>query len=94
MTLFDLADVLGKDIIIRRYPNQKGRFVAEFDHCETQEYKGSGVLRSDYGNGESPIEALNDYASNIKGKNLVFNAMSESRSEFVCPETITSLEEI
>lgn len=86
MNILELADVLDKQITITYYPNQNSRFCASFDHCETKEYKDSGLLCRSYGNGKTPVKALNDYSSSISGKILIFDAMNDDRSEFACPK--------
>lgn len=83
MNIYDLADVLNKQISITRYPNQDGRFSAKFENCET---KDGGCLCSEYGNGKTPVEAINKYSDAIQGKTLVFGAMSDKRTEFVAPK--------
>ena len=52
------------------------------------EIKQGVVLVSHTGNGDSPQEALREYARYISGKTLVFNAMSEDRQEFDVPELL------
>jgi len=86
MNILDLADVLDKQITIKSYPNQGRRLCASFDHCETKDSKESGVLCGSHGNGTTPIKALNDYSGSISGKVLVFDAMTDDRSEFTCPK--------
>jgi len=85
MNIYEYADAINKEIIIRRYPNQNNRFLVEFDHSETKDNKFSCTLSGTYGNGECPREAINDYIEGIQGKILVFNAMSDNRQEFVVP---------
>ncbi len=83
MNINELADLLGVDLIVRRYPNQHERWTASFEKCET---KDGGMLASEYGNGTSPELAIKNYCELISGKVLVFNAMSENRREFNCPK--------
>jgi len=58
------------------------RWVASFQRCEV---KGEGVLIGSYGNGNTPEEAIADYASKIRGEVLVVDAMTGSRREIPCP---------
>lgn len=83
MNIYEFADLIDKNIVIKRYPNQKGRFSAEFESCET---KHGAFLCSESGDGENTQEALNDYKIKITGKTLVFNAMSNDRQEYVAPK--------
>lgn len=83
MTIFEFADVIGAELLVRRYPNQNGRWTAQFEHCE----KKDGVcLVGAYGNDTTPAEAIVAYAQEIGGAKLVFNASSEShRREYFAP---------
>jgi hypothetical protein len=83
MNIYEFADEIDKKIIITRYPNQNNRFSAAFDYCET---KRGSCLCSEYGNGKTPQEALNNYKNKIVGKTLVFDAMSNDRQEYVAPK--------
>lgn len=73
MTIYDFSDAIGKNLIITRYCNQGNRFSAHFEYCEV---KDGSILRSEYGHGDTPTEAINDYKNKIVGKALVFSAMS------------------
>ncbi len=86
MNILELADILDKQIEITYYPNQNCRFAASFAHCETKETKDSGVLCSNFGDGNTPTRAINNYAAKISGSILVFDAMTDDRAEFKCPE--------
>lgn len=83
MNIYELADIFNVQLIITRYANQKNRFSAQFERCET---KDGCCLRGEYGSGKSAIEAINDYSNLIAGKTLVFNAMTDKRREFVAPK--------
>lgn len=87
MNIEEFADVIGADLIIRRYANQDNRYMAEFEHCETTE-KDSPVLAGEYGNGKTAHMAVLDYVQKIKGKILVFNAYSKDRKEFNAPKNL------
>ena len=89
MNIYELADIIGCDILIRRYANQNNRFVADFEHCGVKENKHDNILSSSYGEGKTASEALENYAKKIKGKWLVINAGTENRKEIGVPETIT-----
>ena len=88
MNIIEFADVIDKQIIIDYYPNQNGRYSAQFDDCEV---KKDCILESTHGNGSTPMEATNDYANQISNQKIVFNAYSkEYRQEYRVPQ----LEEI
>jgi hypothetical protein len=59
-----------------------------FDRVEVME---DGMLRSAYGKGPSPQEAVCDYARQIAGRRLVVHAMSPLRYEFEAPSVWLSL---
>ncbi len=84
MYILDFADVIDKQIIIRYYPNQQGRFMAQFEGGEIKE---GCCLVSHYENGLTPYEALSKYARSISNKKIVFNAMEDcGRQEFIVPQ--------
>ncbi len=84
MNIYEFADVIDKKLVITRYPNQNGRFSANFDHCEIRQ---NGCLVSAHGNGWTPNEATNAYASIIQECTLIFNAYdSDYRQTYVVPK--------
>jgi hypothetical protein len=82
MNIYEFADKINKELIITRYAQQDGRFVADFEYGEI---KDRGMLASLHGEGQSPLEALNDYTAQISGKTLVFDAYSDDRCEHLVP---------
>jgi len=90
MNLDDYLDAIDVQLELTRYPNQDGRWCAHFESCEIKE---GGGLTSAHGNGPSPSEAIADYLEQIRGKRIVFNAMSkELRREFTVPQQIAAAE--
>ena len=88
MDIYELADIIKEDIIVRRYAGQSNRWTARFEHAEVKE--GAG-LTSEYGNATSPEGAIADYARRISGKLLVFNAFNKAdRREISAPVELTS----
>lgn len=85
MNIYDYADALNLEIKLLRYPCQSNRWTARFDGTETKRDLNDGCLTSTYGNGESPQQALFDYAQKITGKILVVGAMSETRRQYNVP---------
>ena len=87
MNIQDYCDILNIDLSIKRFHNQNNRWIANFYSCETMD---GAALVSEYGNGCNPESALKDYINKIKGKRVVFYAMSEAlRREYVVPESLT-----
>ena len=91
MTIEELADVLGKNLIIKRYANQTNRYTAQFEHCETKESSHDPTLLGEYGNAVSAVGAIDNYAQKIRGKILVFNAYSDDRKTFGVPKTLKGI---
>lgn len=86
VSIFEFADIINKEIVIRYYPNQNHRFTADFDESEIIEKGREHLLCGTYGNGKSFDEALLDYCKKISGQKIVFNAMNkERRQEFQIP---------
>lgn len=88
-SIYVLADVLNREITLKRFPNQDGRWIAKFEDCDTKEKKSDPVITGSYGEGNTPMLAISNYVSEIAGKILVFNAMSDNRIEFVAPKNLT-----
>jgi hypothetical protein len=62
--------------------HEDGHYMAYFKYVEIKE---GGMLASRYGIGITPIDAINDYITKIRGRNLVSHAYSEDeRQEFIC----------
>lgn len=57
-------------------------YYARFDGAEI---KGDCILRSAYGNGHTPEEAIANYANEISGKLLVIGAFTDGRREIRVP---------
>jgi hypothetical protein len=57
-------------------------FYANFDHAEIQQ---GGFLIGAYGNGNTPEEAIENYARQISGLILIFNAYRDDRKEIRIP---------
>jgi hypothetical protein len=84
INLVEFADLIDKELVINYYPNQNGRYTAQFDSCEVKE---DCMLAGTYGNGHSPLEAMNDYAKQISNTKIIFHAMNEKyRQEYLVPQ--------
>jgi hypothetical protein len=60
-----------------------GRYFASFEKTDV---KDGSVLISSYGNGNTPEEAIKNYASQIENKLLVVNAHGPNRKEIWVPK--------
>lgn len=58
------------------------RYFACFQHCEL---KCDGMLIGAYGNGDTPEEAMKDYAKRISGKALAFFDPDQGRHDLQVP---------
>ena len=80
--ILDFEKEHGLDLVItersKEYMNPVYKFYARFENTET---KGDGILIGEYGNGNTPEEAINDYCNLISGKRIVFKAYTEERKE-------------
>lgn len=86
MKINEFADVIGADLIIRRYANQNNRFTCSFEDSEVMD---GNLLRGTYGNGDSIDFAISDYTRQIRGKTIVFNAMRDNRKEYQVPQSLS-----
>ena len=90
VSLFLIADLIGADLIVRRYANQKSRWMVTFEHGDTKDSVDDPLLTGTTGNGTTPFDALRDYAERIAGKILVLNGGDEKRRrEFAMPLALT-----
>lgn len=62
------------------------RYYAHFENCEVAE---DGALIGSFGNGNTPEEAMADYAREIEGKRLVVDAFGPFRRAFDVPNDLT-----
>jgi hypothetical protein len=85
MNITEYADAINVEIVLRYYPNQNGRWMAEFDDTYVME---NGCLRGSFGNGRSPHGAMMAYADEIRGKRIAINSGKPRRREFVVPVTL------
>ena len=88
MTLEVFADKHNFVMEIRERHQSVGsslRYIASFKHVEVG---GNGFLRSAYGNGGTPEEAMRDYATKISEQFLVYKAYQKSRKEVQAPRLI------
>lgn len=86
MTVEEYADALNLELEIRRYPNQDGRYTAQFANCDMKERADDGCLTGAYGNGKSPSQAIADYIQQIEGKILVVGAGTDYRRQYLVPK--------
>lgn len=62
------------------------RYSANFQHVEIMD---RGMLESSFGNGNTPTDAVADYAKRIEGRRLVYKAYSLfERKEFEAPNVL------
>jgi len=90
MTIYELGDMLNENLQIKRYANQGKRHTASFERVEIKESESDPILRGEYGEGETPKEAIEDYVQKIKGKFIVVNASGDCRKAIIAPKTLTA----
>jgi len=83
ISLFAYLDTIDCDLILRRYANQSGRWIANIEYGEIKE---GSILIGKYGSGKNPEQAIEDFVQNIKGNVLVINAMTDKRVEYKVPD--------
>lgn len=86
LTIHDLADLIGADIIVKRFPNQESRWIAMFDGWQVRE--NDSIVSGTYGSGNTPENALASYVDEIKGKRIE-TIRREDRQTFIVPKTLT-----
>ena len=84
MKLTEYADVIRQELEIHYYPS--GLWTARFKGGEV---KDGPILISEYGRGNTPQHALDNYISHIRGTVLVFNATGGAdRREYSVPASL------
>ncbi len=87
MNLYELADIIHRDIIVERYPDQGNRWTAQLRGVHVRE---GHMLTSAYGEGKTPGLAVESYTEIIRGKTLTLGpgVSTESITDFVCPRSM------
>ena len=62
-----------------------GKFEPFYAHFRSSDVKEGSVLIGEFGNGQTPAEAIADYASRISNRVLVVNASTDQRRELTVP---------
>ena len=81
MDLQSYADAINVNVVITYYNNQN-RWTAKLEYAEVIE---GSCLKSEYGSGDTPDEAMSDYACLIKGKKLRLFM----KQDVIVPESLT-----
>lgn len=85
----EYCDLIGVNLVINYYHNQNNRWCANFDKCEI---KQGDLLISTFGDGNSPIEAINEWINKIKGKTMVLRAYDDiNMKEFIVPDDLIGI---
>lgn len=87
MTLEDFAERHGLRMIVGERSRRSG-FPAYYASFERIEIKDGSILRGVSGDGETPEEAIADYAKKIAGERLVFGAYTDARRVFEAPNEL------
>jgi len=87
MTISEFADMHDLNMVVRERHTGHGdnslpRFYASFEHSEVSD---RCMLIGKYGDGDTPEEAIKDYAKEISEKKLVLNAYRKNRVEIQVP---------
>jgi len=83
MNLQEYCNALNIGLDLNYHPNQKGRWTASFPGSSIKEGQ---VLKSVYGEGTAPAEAMQNLVSNITGKILVIHGSNDQQNEYVVPQ--------
>lgn len=85
--ILDFEKEHGLDLVVtersKEYHNPVFKFYARFETTETMD---GGLLIGEYGNGNTPEEAIHDYCFRISEKRIVFKAMTDERKEIKVPK--------
>ncbi len=82
MKLTELSTFIQVPLVVK-WNTQSGGWQASLEHVEL---KQGACLRSEWGAGETPTDALADYTAKLRGQRLVMNATSTmDRREYTVP---------
>ena len=87
-TIEKFAEELDLEMVIKERREPVGSpmcYYASFSYAEEQ---NNGFLISNYGNGATPEDAVNDYAKQIEMKTLVIHDYTDARREIKVPRLI------
>jgi hypothetical protein len=89
VTLEEICLLIGRNLVVTRYanPGPGNHWAARIQGAEI---KDGGMLRAFSGRGVTPDEALIDYANEIAGKVLVFDAYNDRRREINIPKGVSA----
>lgn len=88
MNIEQLADLLNKLITVHMRSNwreDKSRWYAVLEGAEV---KDRALLRSAFGDGDCPNNAVRALAKELAGATIVFNATGPNRTEFTAPKDL------
>ena len=89
LSILDFAKIINEFLVVKFNPHL-GIWQASMENGEIKQGK---FLLGEWGAGSSCDAAIDDYAKLIRGKVLVFHAMSSKlRREFTVPSDMTGLE--
>lgn len=86
MTIYELSDILGINLIITRYANQDNRHMAQFESVDISK---DSMLIGFHGNGKNAQEAIKDYVNKIKGQRIKTERFEHSKY-FNVPNDLTA----
>ena len=95
MTIDEFAELHDLEMEVMERPsslvkNPEMRYFASFKRVEVM---SDGTLHGAFGDGETPREAIADYADRISGQRLAFGAYTDARREFEAPNEFLESEE-
>jgi hypothetical protein len=93
MTLQELSDITKAQIEILNRPTSCRDISRWYASFESSGIKCDSVLTATFGNGNTPEEALENYADSLRGKTLVIGELGcsgKNRREFIVPVTLTA----
>lgn len=74
MDIFELADKMGRELVIRRLADSTKLFYCRFDGASLIVRKNMRIIGSPIGSGKTIKESIRDYIRQIKGRNIIFRA--------------------
>lgn len=86
MELGDFAEKYELEMIVRERSRDRGRLTRYYASFDNLEIKDGAILTSSSGQGDTIVEAIQDYVPRISNKLLIKNPYKDGRQEIRAPE--------
>lgn len=87
MNIYDLSDIIERDLVITRHSGQGRRFTAQLEDTWISD---DGMLIGSYADGKTPERAVEKYVSLVKGKRIAVENGTNAKRYYTVPQDLTA----